>query len=70
MIFRWITEKLIGLLPDIDFPEGILQSLGQAAEWAGFINYYIPVDTFVNCLVVYFGFSVGMWALSAILQLL
>lgn len=69
MIFRSLVENLLSLLPDnlFQLPE---EALVNAAQWAYFINHYIPMDTFMSCLALDIGTWVVFAVISGILQLL
>ena len=69
MIFRALIENLLSLLPDnlFQLPE---EALVNAAQWAYFINHYIPMDTFMSCLALDIGTWIAFAVISGILQLL
>ena len=51
MILRGIILYLLSLLPDdlFQFPH---EAIASAAQWAYFINHYIPMETFLSCLAL------------------
>ena len=69
MIFRSIVVFLLSLLPKNFFqlPDEIVASI---AQWAYFINHYIPIETFLSCLGVVTLAWVSCAVISGILQLL
>lgn len=69
MILRSIVVHLLSLLPDnlFQLPE---EALVNAAQWAYFINHYIPMETFMSCLALDIGTWIAFAVISAILQLL
>lgn len=69
MILRSIVVHLLSLLPDnlFQLPE---EALVNAAQWAYFINHYIPMETFMSCLALDLGTWIAFAVISAILQLL
>lgn len=69
MILRSIVVHLLSLLPDnlFQLPE---EALVNAAQWAYFINHYIPMETFISCLALDLGTWIAFAVISSILQLL
>ena len=69
MIFRTLILHLLSMLPDnlFQLPE---EAIASAAQWAYFINHYIPMDTFMSCLALDIGTWVAFAVISGILQLL
>lgn len=69
MILRSIVVHLLSLLPDnlFQLPE---EALVNAAQWAYFINHYIPMETFMSCLALDIGTWIAFAVISGILQLL
>ena len=69
MILRGIVLYLLSLLPDnlFQFPH---EAIASAAQWAYFINHYIPMETFLSCLAVVAASWVLFAVISGVLQLL
>lgn len=64
IIFSFL-DVLVGFLPTFTFPVELVSGLSQAFSWASWVNYYVPVDTFITCL----GFIVVTWAPVAVFRL-
>ena len=69
MIVRLIVQGIISLIPNniFVFPS---ESITAAAQWAYFINHYIPMDTFISCLALVASSWVVFAIISGALQLL
>lgn len=70
MITFAILQFLFSCVPYMELPAQIEAALSQAADWTAVANYYIPVDTFLVCIGVYFTVWLTSAALSAVLALL
>ena len=70
MLIRQLFSWLISLLPDVDLPPSILTSFSKLYQVAGFVNHYIPVDTFLSCLYDILLCSVLFIVISSLLKLL
>ena len=69
MIVRMIVQGIISLIPNdiFVFPS---EAISSAAQWAYFINHYIPMDTFLSCLALVASSWVVFAVISGVLQLL
>lgn len=69
MILRGVFIYLLSLLPEnfFQFPH---ETVASIAQWAYFINHYIPIETFLSCLGVVTVAWVSCAVISGVLQLL
>ncbi len=70
MLIRQLFAFLISLLPSFDTPEIVLNTFNDVSSVAGFVNHYIPVDTFLSCLYDILLASALFIVISALLKLL
>lgn len=70
MIVRSILSFIFNLIPIIEMPEQIMGVFNNVGTWVATVNHYIPVDTFLICISLYFTVWLGCALMSAFLQLL
>lgn len=70
MITRAILEFITNLIPTFTLPAEILGAFLEVGSWLINVNYYVPVTTFVACLIVYLGVWIACAIISAVLKLL
>lgn len=69
MIIRSIVLFFVSLIPKLPVIEGA-DALIQAAQYAGFVNHWFPLDTLGSCILVVLGCVISNGIISLIVSLL
>ena len=70
MITRAIIEFFVNLIPMFTMPAEILGAFAEVSSWVITVNHYVPLNTFMACVAVYFVCWLACAVISAVLQLL
>lgn len=53
-IFFGIATVVLGLIPNISFPQGFISAISSVSSVMNGVAYIMPMGTFMACLTVFF----------------